>query len=341
MNQKTTMADIARLAGVSASAVSFALNGREGVSPETRKRILAIASDLGWFPNAAARALTGARVSAVGLVLTRPPRYLGVEPFFMNFVAGLQSELGKSGTSLLLHITEDQDEEISTYRRWAAERRVDGLVLLDLKVNDIRPSVIGQLGLPAVVVGDPQHAGSLPAIWTADAEAIKQAVRRLVELGHTQFARVSERSDMAHTSIRTRAFFQACAEHGLPAPYLVEADPSDGTGRELALELLRRTRRPTIILFDVDLMAVAALGAIREIGLRVPEDVSLLTYDDSLLCEVTQPPLTALNHDVYAYGSHTARVLMHQFDSKVLVESELDAVPALVERGSTGPWLGN
>jgi len=333
---KTTMADIARLAGVSTSAVSFALNGRQGVSESTRERVLKIASDLGWFPNVAARALSGAAVSAVGIVLTRPPRSLGVEPFYMSFLAGLETQLSEAGTSLLMHIVPTLDQEISTYRRWATERRIDGLVMLDLRVNDPRPAVVSELGLPAVVVGDPRYAGGLPAIWTADAEAIRIAVRRFAELGHRQLARVTERSDMAHTHIRTQAFLEACAEMNLPTPYLVEADATGGSGREQTLQLLTQERRPTAIQFDNDVMAVAALSAVRDAGLSVPGDVSILAYDDSMLCEITHPPLSALSHDVYTYGEHVGRLLQREIASPRSTSSELNSTPILAERESTG-----
>jgi len=331
------MADIARLAGVSTSAVSLALSGRTGVSQATRERIQQIAADLGWFPNVAARGLAGARVSAVGIVLTRPPRSLGVEPFYMSFLSGLEAELSKTGTSLLMHIVPTLDEEVATYRRWTVERRVDGLVLLDLRVNDPRPAVVRELGLPAVAVGDSRYAGGLSAAWTADADAIRSAVTRFAELGHRQLARVGERSDMAHTVIRTHAFLEACADLDLPTPYLVEADASGDSGRKQTLALLTHHRPPTAIQFDNDVMAVAALGALRDAGFSSPEDVSLLAYDDSLLCEITQPPLSALSHDVYGYGAQVARLLQRTIETPELVIHELHATPTLIERGSTGP----
>ena len=330
------MADIARLAGVSTSAVSLALNGRAGVSSDTRERIVKIAENLGWYPNVAARALTGRPVAAIGIVLSRPGRFLGVEPFFMNFLAGLEAQFSKLGSSLLMHIAESQAEEIATYRRWASERRVDGLVLLDLRINDIRTDVITDLGLPAVVVGDPQYAAGLPAVWTGDAAAVRAAVARLAELGHTVLARVSERSDLAHTRIRTEAFLAACADAGLPTPYIVETDASADSGRQITRELLTRPRRPTAILYDNDVMAVAALGALPDMGISVPDDVSLLAYDDSILCQITNPALSALSHDVYAYGAHVAQVLLREIQSPGSTTSELHATPLLVERGSTG-----
>ena len=123
---------------------------------------------------------------------------------------------------------------------------------------------------------------------------------------------MSERPNLAHTRIRTEAFLGACADAGLPTPYIVETDSSGDSGRQSTRELLTRPRRPTAILYDNDVMAVAALGAAREIGLSVPEDVSLLAYDDSILCQITNPPLSALSHDVYTYGSHVAQLLLRE-----------------------------
>lgn len=330
------MADIARLANVSTSAVSLALNGRPGVSQATRQRILAIAAELGWFPNAAARALVGARAGTVGLVLTRKARDIGMEPFYMSFIAGLEAALSVETTALLLQFAADEQGELDTYHRWVAERRVDGLVLIDLRVNDTRPSILRDLAVPFIVVGNPQYAPETTAIWSDDAAALKSAVARLVELGHRRLARVSEQTTMAHTTIRNRAFVEACTEHDLPSPFVVEAEPSAVGSRAATHALLTASSRPTAILYDNNIMAVAGLGVAHQLGLDVPGDVSLVAYDDSLLCESTHPALSAISHDVHAYGEHAGRRLLDVIGGAT-AQSFPDAVPTLVERGSTGP----
>jgi DNA-binding LacI/PurR family transcriptional regulator len=275
-------------------------------------------------------------VRAIGVVLVRPSRTLGVETFFTSFFAGLESHLGAMGISLLLHYAPSRSEELETYRRWWTQGRVDGLVLLDLTAGDTRPGVCAELGLPAVVVGDPVSAGSGTAVWTDDATAVRATVRRLAELGHRRLARVSERPDMVHAAVRTAAFVAACRELGLPHPQVASSDLTTMGGRRITIDLLSRPRRPTAILYDNDLMAVAGLAAAQEIGLDVPRDVSLVAYDDSLLCEVTNPALTAVSHDVHSYGVHAAKVLLRVIGSVQRVPSELDSVPQLIERGSTG-----
>ncbi len=156
--RRPTMKDIAERAGVSPSAVSFALNDRDGVSPATRARIREVAEELGWQPNSAARALSGERSGCVGLVLARPARTLGVESFFLQLVSGIQEALAARRVALLFQVVEDLDAECTTYRRWWAERRVDGVLVVDPRTEDPRPALLASLTLPTVVIGDTQPA---------------------------------------------------------------------------------------------------------------------------------------------------------------------------------------
>ena len=129
--RRATIKDIAERAGVSKGAVSYALNGRPGVSDETRERILAIADELGWYPNRAARALSASRADACGLVLARPATTIALEPFFMEFIAGVESQLSPRSIGLTLQLVNSVEEEIAVYRRWFGEHRVDGVFVVD------------------------------------------------------------------------------------------------------------------------------------------------------------------------------------------------------------------
>ena len=182
---RTTIKDIAERAGVSKGAVSYALNGRPGVSDETRARILVIADELGWYPNRAARALSAARADACGFVLARPARTIALEPFFMEFIAGVESELATRSIALTLQLVRDVREEIAVYQRWYGEHRVDGVLVVDLRLDDPRVDELVRLGLPAVVVGGPLENRVLPAVWHDEAAVVTEAIRYLAALGHT------------------------------------------------------------------------------------------------------------------------------------------------------------
>ena len=157
--KRPTIADIAARAGVTKAAVSFALNGQPGVSAATRERILAIAEEVGFQPNSAAKALTAGRVGTFGLIIDRPARTLGIEPFFMQLLSGIQADLTQHHVTLQFSTTEDSGNEIALYRQWWAQRRVDGVFLVDLQRDDPRIGVLEQLRMPAVVIGSPLRVG--------------------------------------------------------------------------------------------------------------------------------------------------------------------------------------
>ncbi len=152
---RVTINEIARISGVSKGAVSYALNGRPGVSGATRQRILDVAADLGWAPNRTARLLSESRTDAFGLVLGRDAKTLASEPFYMEFLAGIESELSARSYALLLQVCPDMDDELKTYRRWSSERRVDAVVVVDLRLADARIALLHQLELPASSLATP------------------------------------------------------------------------------------------------------------------------------------------------------------------------------------------
>ena len=238
MTKRATIADIAQRAGLSKGAVSYALNGLPGVSESTRQRVLKLAAEMGWRPNSAARALSASRAGALGLVMARPASTLGVEPFFMKLLSGIENTLAAHSTALLLQVVPDRDAEVEAYRRWWAERRVDGIFLIDLRIEDKRVLVLEELGLPAVVIGGPGHHGRLPAVWSDDASAMAMVVEYLAALGHRRVARVAGPSGLLHTELRSQAFDEVAARLELDSAVTVATDYSPEQGAQATRRLL-------------------------------------------------------------------------------------------------------
>ena len=334
--KRPTIADVARRAGVSKGAVSYALNGQPGVSDATRQRILAIAREIGFNPNSAARALSGATANAVGLALCRPARILGIEPFYMELISGVESVLSARSYALMLQVVESPEAEIAVYRRWWGERRVDGVLVCDLRVDDRRVPVLEELRLPAVVIGSPGHGGGLNHVWSDDAAALTEALEYLVALGHRRIARVGGLAGLLHTEIRTAAFRDVCGRLGLDRAVTVSADYSGEEGARATRRLLSSADRPTAIVYDNDVMAIAGLAVAQEMGLGVPADVSIVAWDDSPLCQLVHPALTALSRDIPAYGAHAAERLLAAIAGNPLGDYQ-DETAHLIPRGSTAP----
>ncbi|MEU4302566.1 LacI family DNA-binding transcriptional regulator [Kitasatospora aureofaciens] len=333
---RPTIADIARRAGVSKGAVSFALNGRPGVSEETRERILRVAEEMNWRPHHAARALGGARSDAVGLVIARPARTIGVEPFFSHLLSGLQAVLSASSVALHLMVVEDTAAEIEVYRRWASEHRVDGFVVVDLQVRDPRLPVLDELGLPAVVLGGPGKGGNQLRIWADDREAMLSIVDYLAAIGHRRIAHLAGLPHFQHTQRRIRALRDASRRLGLEA-VSVPTDFSDAEGAAATRTLLSRAGRPTAIVYDSDVMAVAGLGVAGEMGVAVPGELSIVSFDDSVLARIVHPPLTALSRDTFALGEQVARSLLEAVEGAGLGRDLQMPTPRLTVRESTSP----
>ncbi|GAA1875590.1 LacI family DNA-binding transcriptional regulator [Asanoa iriomotensis] len=332
--KRPTIADIARRAGVSKGAVSYALNGQRGVSEATRRRILAIADEIGWNPHSAARALSGAAADTIGLALRRPARVLGFEPFYMELISGVEAELSDRAYALMLQIVADADAEVDVYRRWWGERRVDGVLICDLRVSDPRIPVVTDLHLPAVVVGGPEGVGDVPHVWNDDAAALIETVEYLAALGHRRIARVAGLPDLWHTRVRAGAFKEACGRLGVKWSQTIGTDYSGEEGAQATRRLLSGETRPTAVIYDNDVMAVAGLGVAQEMGLTVPGDLSIVAFDDSPLCRLVHPSLTALARDIPAYGALAARQLLAAIGGQS-VGSVQDATARLVPRAST------
>ncbi|PRX91750.1 LacI family DNA-binding transcriptional regulator [Allonocardiopsis opalescens] len=309
-SKRPTITDIARRAGVSKGTVSYALNDQPGVAAATRNRIREIALELGWQPNSAARALSGARAGVVGLVLARSADLLEVEPFFMSLISGFELRFGPREVSLLLQVIgEDPEQELAIYRRWAGQRKVDGVVLADLRTGDPRPALLSELGLPAVVLARHDELPGIASVWVDERVGMREAVEYLAALGHRSIARVTGIPDFVHTRARTDTFLTVAGELGMAAR-CVEADYTGAAGARATRRLLTAADRPSAIIYDNDVMAVAGLGVAQELGVRVPGDVSFVAWDDSPWCRLTYPTLSVVHHDVVAFGAAAAGALL-------------------------------
>ncbi len=213
---------------------------------------------------------------------------------------------------------------------------MDGVFICDLRLHDRRVPALENLQLPAVVIGGPGHTGGLANVWSDDAAALVETVEYLVALGHRQIARVGGLPDLLHTEIRSTAFAEVCQRLGLSQAITVPSDYTGEDGARATRRLLSSTVRPSAVIYDNDVMAIAGLAVAQEMGLAVPGDLSIVAWDDSPLCQLVHPPLTALSRDIAAYGGHAARQLLAAIAGDP-VQAYQDDTAHLVPRGSTAP----
>jgi DNA-binding LacI/PurR family transcriptional regulator len=348
--RRTTIDDVARAAKVSKGAVSFALNGRPGVAAATRARILAAADELGWTPSASGRSLSTQRALAVGLVVAREPELLGADPFFSPFIAGIETVLSRRGHALVLQVPPTADAELDGYRRLAADRRVDGVFLSDLRVDDPRPEVLAELGLPAVTIGRMPNS-ELASVSLDDRPGVAAAVRHLIELGHRRIANVAGPAQFVHGDARQAAWRTVMHAAGLPATLAVTADFTASGGATATAALLDLAEPPTAIVYANDIMAIAGMSVAAARGVSVPGQLSVTGFDDTELARHLNPALTTVRSDPLGWGAAAAQLLLDVIEAAAAPAPErsgrsrerppvihVELPPAeLILRGSCGP----
>lgn len=333
--RRPTITDVAKAAGVSIAVVSYALNGRPGVSAATRERVLRVADEFGWRPSAAARSLrSGSR--AVGLVVDRGATGPSTSATgVLEFVTALQEVLATRDLALVLQLVGGPEAALRVYGDWWAARRFDVMVVTDVLVQDPRLEALRRLRAPAVVVGAQVTGHALAAVELDEAEAAGRVARYLLELGHRHVAAVTGPADLQRTRSRVDALDRVLdATSGT-----LLHEPTSGSAEEAAAatrRLLTGPHRPSAVIFDNDQMAVAGLDVARRSGLSVPWDVSIVSGADSALCRLATPSITALPSAQRDLGTATGEAVLAVVDGDPRAHRQV-AVGSLAVRGSTGP----
>jgi DNA-binding LacI/PurR family transcriptional regulator len=332
--RRPTIADVARRAGVSPAAVSFAVNGRPGVGEQTRARILETAKELGWHPSASARALTEARARTIGLVLARQSEELEADSFFVRFLAGIERKLVPADYALLLQLVPvaGADKTLGAYERLAAGGRVDGFLLTDPELDDPRPQLLQAAGLPVVVAGRLESDSPFPWVETDHDAGMSLVVEHLVSLGHQRIGFLGGAGSYEHVQRRLSRWREAVCAAGLaPATEVL----ANGASRALAAAVL--DSEPTAVACTSDTLALALVAAARARGLSVPEDLSVTGFDDSLLAALSSPALTSVRVDYAEFGAAAAGALLARIGGEEAPRYE-PSRPVLEVRASTaGP----
>ena len=299
---RTTIADVAREAGVTKATVSHALSGNRPISEETRAKVLAAAAKLDWVPSQSARALATRRANAVAVVLARDPEVIANDSFFPAFIAGVESVLAETETALLLQVVPGRDAEERAYRA-LSHGRADGALLLDLRTDDWRVPLLDELGLPTVLVGAYDQPTTFSCVRTDDAAPVHEIIAHLRAAGHERIAHVAGPLDYVHSRARADAYLAEIGDDEL----LREGDFTAASGRDLTEELLALPERPTAILYSNDTMAIAGLSYARSQGLSIPQDLAISGFDDDHLSAHLSPALTSVSSDPAARGRAAAR----------------------------------
>jgi len=336
-----TSADVGRRAGVSRTTVSFVLNGvqNQGISEATREKVLAAARELGYEPHAAARSLVGGATGTVGLVVPQTS-HLYVDAFLAQVLASVNDECHRHGLKLLIDSSEGAGREPGGFAQLARSRRIDGLIMAHPRAIEMEHlQRLRDQGVPLVTFGTAVPGGTaLQAIADDTAELSQGVVRHLLGLGHRRIAFVNyARPEYLSVNQREQGWRGALKAAGVKVgkDWVAYADISAQSGYEATQELLSRGVKFTALFAGNDTIAFGALRALHEAGLRVPQDVAVVGYDDIPMAPFASPPLTSVRTDPVGHGRQAVQMLLTQLRGPGVAIEPAEA-PRLVVRESCG-----
>ncbi|NJQ01312.1 LacI family DNA-binding transcriptional regulator [Streptomyces zingiberis] len=309
---RPTLEAVAAHAGVSRATVSRVVNGGAGVRAALRDRVEQAVADLGYIPNSAARSLVTRRTGAVAVVVAEPERRVFADPFFAQQLRGISRELAAHDIQLVLLLVE-RKADYGRIGRYLAGGHADGTLMFSLHHDDPLPAMAAESGLPAVFGGRPGWPGAerdpdLLYVDTDNRDGARQAVRHLLDRGRRRIVAVTGPLDQTSAADRLEGYRDALGGAG-------EAAPGDFTaegGERAMAELLERRPDLDAVFAGSDLMATGVLRALRARGLRVPQDVAVVGYDDMEGAAWSDPPLTTVRQEVEEMGRVMAALLLRR-----------------------------
>jgi DNA-binding LacI/PurR family transcriptional regulator len=329
-SSRVTIRDVAALAGVSHQTVSRVINGSERVNPETRQRVEAAIAQLDYRPNAIARSMAQGRTGTLACLAPNLTDYT-----FASIIEGAESEARRQGYFMITASAPDPQTFGVLVEELAGSRRIEALLVINPYIDN-RYTFLPH-DIPAVLVGAHPRSEGFGSVMLDERGAGEIATRHLLELGHRQIAHITGPLVEDCTQDRLAGYRAALEAAGLtydPA-LIVEGDWSATSGHQALQSLAEREADFTAVFAQNDRMAVGAIRALHELGLYIPDDISVIGFDDMPLASYFEPPLTTLRQDVFCTGCEAARLLIQALEQPDLPPQQVSLPAELVIRHST------
>jgi DNA-binding LacI/PurR family transcriptional regulator len=323
-----TLLDVARAAGVHVSTVSRVLTGSPDLTirAETRTRIEQAAADLRYRPNALARGLRMASTGALGMLVPSLRN-----PVYSEIIRGAFERAWERDVVVVLAEDRGGGDAERAYERLVEQGRIDGLLIAGVRPGSLLPEHAERAPVPFVFVNRRHPGGHNVSMREEEAAAV--ATGHLLELGHRRLGHLAGPEDVDTARRRLAGFLEAAGD----APRVVHAEFDERAGHRAMRELLDGAEAPTGVFASNLNQAIGALAAARDAGLRVPEDVSLVTYDDDPLSDFLEPPLTGIRMPLHELGIAAVEAMLGRIAGEPPADVTVPAPPELVVRRSTAP----
>ncbi|OIK14787.1 LacI family DNA-binding transcriptional regulator [Bacillus sp. MUM 13] len=326
----TTIKDIAKAAGVSVTTVSRALNGYSDVSENTRRKVAMLAKELNYSPNTLARSLVMKKSMTIGLLVNGINQASIKDNFTFEVLAGINEYVSKTNYDLVLFSTTSTKQREKSYSQLCRERRVDGVIISGIRTDDSYLQEILQSEIPCVLIDIPIKTEKVGYVTADNKLGANQAVSHLLQLGHRNIAFVNGHKFAFVSEQRLEGYLEALGNAKVPIreEWIVNGNFNEDTAEAEALLLLKNYPDITAIFSASDLMALGILKAAKTLGIKVPQQLSVIGYDDILLSSYVSPALTTIAQNKYKMGQEAVKLLIATLEGRevpqvITLETEL------------------
>ena len=333
-----TIKDIARLAGVDPSTVSRVIADNPRISAKTKEKVLEVMEELDFHPNAIARSLANRSTKTIGVVMPHGTEQVFANPFFTEVMRGIGVSALKRGYYVLFSTGNSSEEEHKATERLVNEKRVDGLILLTSRIGDKTIDSLRKKRFPFVVVGKPSSIEDVNWVDNDNQEAGSLATEYLIKLGHERIGFIGGEFTYVFMGERFKGYKKALDSYGIKfqKELLSLGEFVEEGGYRAAKKLIQQENRPTAIVVADDIMAFGAMRAIKEQGLSIPGDISIIGFNDTPLASYIDPPLSSMEIFVYDLGYNASETLINQLQEAGGHKKHIIIPAALRVRKSTG-----
>ncbi|RHW40300.1 LacI family transcriptional regulator [Neobacillus notoginsengisoli] len=337
-----TIKEVAKEAKVAPSTVSRVIADSPRISEKTKQRVKEVMERLGYYPNLQARSLAAKSTRTIGVIMPASAEKAFQNPFFPEVLRGISRQAHATKYGIYLSTGTTQDEIHEEVVSMVMGRRVDGIILLYSRTTDRTMEYLMENGFPFTVVGRPyRNKNSITYIDNDNVGITKQMTEYLLNLGHTEIAFVGGNRDFVVTIDRLKGYREALAEAGISyrEQYIFTNDMVSGNGKDAVKALMELPSRPTAIVTLDDLLAHEMIGSFEVCNIRVPEDISIVSFNNLSLSEHSNPPLTSIDIGTFNLGYQATQYLIEKIEDPE-TEPKGVIIPAeLIERKSCAPLI--
>ncbi|WP_226667948.1 LacI family DNA-binding transcriptional regulator [Metabacillus litoralis] len=332
-----TIKDVAKLANVAPSTVSRVIANSSRISEQTKKRVREVMEELGYHPNLQARSLAAKSTQAIGVIMPNSAYYAFQNPFFPEVLRGISTSSHDNKYGIYLSTGSTEDEIYHEVTSMVLGRRVDGVILLYSRINDKTMRFLQKSDFPFVVVGRPdEDEERVSYVDNDNIHITKQVTNYLINLGHRNIAFVGGSTNFVVTIDRLNGYKLALKDAGIPFndEYMVHEDFIKENGREAIASLMNLSDPPTALVTQDDLIAYEMISHLEDMNIRVPEDISIVSFNNLMLSEHSKPPLTSVDICIYQLGYEATKCLLEKISIPDTLPKRITIPTKFIERKS-------